>query len=110
MKLFSSLTVLTLLGGSPAFADNPALQLVQGGLFTDPVGSMLSVSVSNGMAKTLDFAAVKCSFTADGKPAGVAGTRIYNIVAGSTGESQVHLLGTKADAATCEIVGSSPRT
>ena len=91
----------------PALAD-PALKLKQGDIFTDPVGSVMGVSVANEGQTTIGAAVVTCDFTVSGKAVGTASTTIYNIVAGSTGKDQVHLMGSAADAARCAISSTAP--
>ncbi|MDR6954614.1 hypothetical protein J2X65_003988 [Ancylobacter sp. 3268] len=94
-------------GMVPASAD-PALKLKQGDIFTDPVGSVMGVSVVNEGQTTIGAAVVTCDFTVSGKAVGTASTTIYNIVAGSTGKDQVHLMGSAADAARCTISSTAP--
>lgn len=79
------------------------LSLTQGDIFTNDVGTVIGVSVTNNTAATVGSVGVTCSFTAKGKPAGSAGTTIYNIVAGAKGQDQVHLMGPQADAASCAM-------
>ncbi|WP_250152255.1 hypothetical protein [Ancylobacter radicis] len=103
-------TLLLVLAALPALAADPALKLHQGDIFTDPVGSVMQVSITNGTAATIGSAVVTCAFTAKGKAAGSASTTIFNIVAGAKGEDQVHLMGASADAASCTITATTPAT
>ncbi|MCS0502966.1 hypothetical protein [Ancylobacter mangrovi] len=96
------------LAAVPAGAAEPALELHQGQIFSDPVGSVMNVSVTNGTQATLESAVVNCDFTAGSKPAGSASVTLYNIVAGTKGDGQVHLMGVKADTATCAITSTTP--
>lgn len=84
------------------------LSLTQGDIFTNDVGTVMGVTVANNTAATVGSVTVQCSFTAKGKPAGSAGTTIYNIVAGATGQDRVNLMGPKADAASCTITSIGP--
>ncbi|TCK30408.1 hypothetical protein EV667_0498 [Ancylobacter aquaticus] len=101
--------VLFLPGAAPAAraqagdARFAGLSLAQGDIFTNDVGTVMGVTVANNTAATVGSATVECTFTAKGKPAGSAGTTIYNIVAGATGQDRVNLMGPKADAASCAI-------
>lgn len=79
------------------------LALSQGDIFTNDVGTVIGVSVTNSTAATVGSVGVSCSFTVKGKPAGSASTTIYNIVAGAKGQDQVHLMGPRADAASCAM-------
>ncbi len=106
----ASAVLLVALGSLPALATDAALKLHQGDIFTDPVGSMMDVSIINGTAATIGSAVVTCAFTAKGKNVGSASTTIFNIVAGAKGEDQVHLMGAVADAATCTIGAVTPAT
>ena len=91
-----------------AHAAEPALTVRQGDIFTDPVGTVMNVSVVNAGATTVGAAVVTCDFTTKGKPAGTASTTIYNIEAGATGKDQVHLMGGTADGASCVISSTAP--
>ncbi|GAB4069602.1 hypothetical protein KHC28_24280 [Ancylobacter sonchi] len=103
------LLALAALGaGTVCAAANPALKVKQGDIFSDPVGSVMDVSVANEGSATIGAAVVTCEFTAAGKSVGTASTTIYNIVAGSTGKDQVHLMGGTADAARCAISSTAP--
>lgn len=84
------------------------LRLEHGKVFTNDVGSVMAVSIVNGTTSTVGSAVVTCSFTANGQPVGSADTTIFNIVAGEKGQDQVHLMGPKADAATCSITSTTP--
>ncbi|MDQ0512071.1 hypothetical protein [Ancylobacter amanitiformis] len=106
--VFALLALPALALATPAGAADSALVLRQGDIFTDAVGSVIGVAVTNNSAATLGSAVVTCAFTAKGKPIGSASTAIYNIVPGSKGEDQVHLIGATADAATCSITGTTP--
>ncbi|GLK74295.1 hypothetical protein KHC23_06910 [Ancylobacter dichloromethanicus] len=90
-----------------AAAKFSGLVLSQGDIFTNDVGTVMGVSVVNETAATVGSVGVNCAFTVNGKPAGSAGTTIYNIVAGAKGQDQVHLMGPKADAATCTITSTT---
>ena len=103
-----ALATLALAAPGLALAANPALTLVQGDIFTDPVGTVIGVSVTNGTSATIGSAVVTCAFTAKGKPVGSSRTTIYNIVAGDKGQDQVHLMGAAADAAECSISSTTP--
>ncbi|QIB34337.1 hypothetical protein [Ancylobacter pratisalsi] len=105
--LLATLASASLLAAGSVQAADPAIKLHQGDMFTDPVGTVLNVSVTNGTPATLASVEVTCDFTSGGKPAGQASTTIYNIVAGAKGEDQVHLMGPEADAATCAIASTS---
>lgn len=96
------------LGAGAARADDAGLKLVQGDMFTNDVGTVLNVSVVNDTANTVGSVGVQCAFTAKGKAVGSSGVIIFNIVAGEKGQDQVHLLGPKADGATCSITGTTP--
>lgn len=85
----------------------PGLVLSHGDLFTNDVGTVMGVSVVNNTPNTVGAVGISCTFTAKGQPAGSAGTTIYNIVAGEKGQDQVHLMGPKADAATCSIISTA---
>lgn len=100
--------LLLTLAALPAQAADPALKLHQGDIFTDPVGSVMGVSITNGTNATIGSAVVTCAFTAKGKAAGSASTTIFNIVPGDKGQDQVHLMGASADAATCSITATTP--
>ncbi|MFD2140597.1 hypothetical protein [Ancylobacter oerskovii] len=89
-------------------AADSALKVKHGDIFTDPVGSVMDVSVVNEGQATVGAAVVTCDFTASGKAVGTASTTIYNIVGGSTGKDQVHLMGSAADAARCAISSTAP--
>lgn len=106
------LPLLALAGLAPvaALAAEPPLTLSQGDIFSDPVGSVMAVSVTNGGTATVGAAVVTCEFTAAGKPAGTASTTIYNIVPGAKGQDQVHLMGARADTASCAISSTAPAT
>lgn len=104
--LLSLLALLALSCSSNA--GDPTLKLKIGDIFTDPVGSVMNVSVLNEGTAVVGAAVVTCQFTAAGKPVGTASTTIYNIVAGSSGKDQVHLMGTAADAANCVISSTAP--
>ena len=82
---------------------DPALQLRQGDIFSDPVGSVIGVTVTNNGSAAIGSVLVTCSFTRGGKAAGSASTTVYNIVAGASGQDQVHLMGAKADKASCTL-------
>lgn len=103
-----ALTALALAAPTLALAANTALTLAQGDIFTDPVGTVIGVSVTNGTSATVGSAVVTCAFTAKGKPVGSSSTTIYNIVAGDKGQDQVHLMGAAADAAQCSISSTMP--
>ena len=107
MRAFHRLAVgaLALLAGSAAAADS-GLKLEQGDIFTNDVGTVMGVSVVNNTSATVGSVAVSCAFTLKGDPVGSASTTLYNIVAGAKGQDQVHLLGPKADAATCSITST----
>ncbi|WP_371348634.1 hypothetical protein [Ancylobacter sp. IITR112] len=100
LALPAGLPVAIAQSGDARFA---GLALSQGDIFTDDVGTMIGVSVTNNTAATIGSVGVTCSFTTKGKPAGSASTSIYNIVAGATGQDQVRLMGPKADAASCAM-------
>lgn len=89
-------------------AGQDGLRLEQGDIFTNDVGTVMGVTVTNDTPQTISSVSVTCAFTANGAPAGSAGTQIFNIVAGAKGDGQVHLLGPKASAATCSIGGTTP--
>lgn len=93
-------TVARAQSGDARFA---GLALSQGDIFTNDVGTVIGVSVANNTAATVGSVGVSCSFTVKGKAAGSASTTIYNIVAGATGQDQVHLMGPRADAASCAM-------
>lgn len=97
-----------LLPAGPARADMPGLALGQGDIFTDAVGSVIGVSITNNGAAAVGSAVVTCAFTAGGKPAGSASTNLYNILPGQKGQDQVHMMGVKADKASCAITASTP--
>ena len=80
-----------------------ALQLQQGDIFSDPIGSVIGVTVTNTGSAAIGSVLVTCEFTAGGKPAGSASTTLYNIVAGANGQDQVHLMGAKAEKAACKL-------
>lgn len=103
-----ALTALALAAPTLALAANTALTLAQGDIFTDPVGTVIGVSVTNGTSATVGSTVVTCAFTAKGKPVGSSSTTIYNIVAGDKGQDQVHLMGAAADAAQCSISSTTP--
>jgi len=106
--LAATLVSATLLAATAALADDAGLKLEQGDLFTNDVGTVLNVAVVNNTPNTVGSVGVNCAFTAKGAAVGSAGTIIFNIVAGAKGQDQVHLLGPKADAATCSITGTTP--
>ncbi|MCK0207149.1 hypothetical protein MWN33_03785 [Starkeya koreensis] len=106
--ILAALLAAPLSGAGAALADDAGLKLVQGDLFTNDVGSVLNVAVVNDTPNTVGSVGVQCAFTAKGKPVGSAGVIIFNIVAGEKGQDQVHLLGPKADGATCSITGTTP--
>lgn len=106
--LKAPLLCASLLAATMALADDAGLKLDQGDLFTNDVGTVLNVAVVNNTANTVGSVGVNCAFTAKGKSVGSAGTIIFNIVAGEKGQDQVHLLGPKADAATCSLTGTTP--
>jgi len=97
------LAMVALSAMESAQAADPVLQLQQGDIFSDPVGSVVGVTVTNTGTTAVGSVLVTCSFTARGKAAGSASTTVYNIVAGANGQDQVHLMGEKADAATCAL-------
>ena len=97
------LALAAMSGTESALAADPALQLQQGDIFSDPIGSVVGVTVTNTGSAAIGSVLVTCSFTAGGKPAGSANTTIYNIVAGANGQDQVHLMGAKADKASCAL-------
>ena len=109
-SLALNVLVLAAIGAcaTPALADDPTLKVKQGDIFTDPVGTVMGVSVANEGATTVGAVVVTCDFTASGKSAGTASTTIYNILAGGTGKDQVHLLGSVADAAHCAVSSTAP--
>ncbi|MBS7539546.1 hypothetical protein [Ancylobacter lacus] len=88
-------------GVRPARADGATL--TQGDVYTDAVGSVVEVSVRNTGTGTIASAVVTCAFTTAGKPAGSAGTTIYNVVSGTKGTDQIHLIGVRADKAACSL-------
>ncbi len=96
-----ALVAMPVLGS--AQAADPALQLQQGDIFSDPIGSVVGITVTNTGSTAIGSVQVTCSFTTGGKPAGSASTTLYNIVAGANGQDQVHLMGAKADAAACTL-------
>lgn len=100
---FALLVLIAMPALDSARAADPALQLQQGDIFSNPVGSVIGVTVTNTGSTDIGSVLVTCSFTAAGKSAGSASTTIYNIVAGANGQDQVHLMGAKADAATCTL-------
>lgn len=93
-----------------ARADMPGLALSQGDIFSDPVGSVIGVSITNNGSAPLGSAVVTCAFSAGGRPAGSASTNLYNILPGQKGQDQVHMMGVKADKATCSITATTPAT
>lgn len=93
-------------GAQQADPTFPGLVLSHGDLFTNEVGTVMGVTVANNTGATVGSVGVSCAFTARGKPAGSAGTTIYNIVAGATGQDRVNLMGPRADAATCAITST----
>jgi len=97
------LALAAMSGMGAALAADPTLQLQQGDIFSDPIGSVVGVTVTNTGTTAIGSVLVTCSFTAGGKPAGSANTTIYNIVAGANGQDQVHLMGAKADKAACTL-------
>ncbi|MGA0563281.1 hypothetical protein ACO2RV_12620 [Ancylobacter sp. VNQ12] len=103
-----ALVAVTLAAPTLGLAADPALTLTQGDIFTDPVGTVIGVAVTNGSSATLGSAVVTCAFTAKGKPVGSSSTTIYNIVAGAKGQDQVHLMGAAADGAQCSISSTTP--
>lgn len=102
-----SLTAMTAQTATAQPADS-GLVLQQGDIFTNDVGTVMGVSVTNNTPATVGSVGVTCTFTAKGAPAGSASTTIFNIVAGEKGQDQVHLMGPKADAATCAITSTAP--
>ncbi|ADH91629.1 conserved hypothetical protein [Ancylobacter novellus DSM 506] len=104
-QAFALLAVSTL--ATAAYTAETGLTLQQGDIFTNDVGTVMAVSVVNGTANTVGSVAVNCAFTAGGKAVGSAGTTIYNVVAGEKGQDQVHLMGAKADAASCTITSTT---
>lgn len=95
-------------GLSPALAQTAGLTLTPGDIFTNPVGTVMDVSVANGTANTVGSVLVTCAFTAAGKPAGSSGTTLYNITPGMTGKERIQLMGAKADAASCSLSNATP--
>lgn len=102
-----SLTCVTA-GVATAQPADSGLTLTQGDIFTNDVGTVIGVSVTNHTSTTVGSVGVTCAFTVKGAPAGSASTTIFNIVAGEKGQDQVHLMGPKADAATCSITSTAP--
>jgi len=104
----AALGLAPVLAPALAPAATPALTLTQGDIFTDPVGTMIRVTIANGTSATIGSAVVTCAFTAKGQPVGSASTTIYNIVPGDKGQDQVHLMGAAADHAACAISATTP--
>lgn len=96
-----------LLAAAAAHAD-PALQLSQGEIFSDPVGSVIEVTLQNGGTGTVVAAVVTCAFAAGGRALGSASTTLYNVLPGEKDTDQVHMMGAKADVASCQISSVSP--
>lgn len=106
-----ALALLTCLAPLAAVAATASdLALKQGDIFTDAVGSVIGVAVTNNSNATIGSAVVTCSFTAKGKALGSASTTIYNIVPGAKGQDQVHLISATADAANCSITSTTAPT
>lgn len=102
------LALSALLFACPAQADDGALTLSQGEIFTDDVGSVIGVAIANGGAVAIESVDVTCSFSARGKSAGSASTTLFNLLPGARGEDQVHMMGTRADEAACRISATKP--
>lgn len=101
---------LTVLGAGPALAADPALVLSQGGVHSDPVGTVIEVTIQNNGTAPVGSAVVTCDFTAGGKVAGSASTTIYNILPGGNGTDQVHMMGVTAQSAACRIASTAAST
>lgn len=93
---------------SPALAQTTGLTLSQGDVFSDPVGSVINVSVANGTANTVASVLVTCAFTAGGKSLGSSSTTLYNITPSTTGKERVQMMGVKAEAAACSLSNAAP--
>jgi hypothetical protein len=104
------LAVSCLLFAGAAAADDTALTLSQSDLFNDDVGSMIEVAVVNDGTVAYNSAVVTCHFTARGRSQGTASTTLFNLLPGSKGQDQVHLMGARADKAACEISYTTPAT
>lgn len=91
-----------------AHAADAGLVLTQGEVHTDPVGTVIAVTIQNNGTQTVGSAVVSCEFTVRGKAAGSAATTIYNVLPGGNGADQVHMMGVNADAATCRIGATTP--
>ncbi len=107
---FSALLPGLFAGAAAALAADPALVLSQGGVHTDPVGTVIAVTVQNNGAQAIGSALVTCEFTAGGKVAGSASTTIYNILPGGNGADQVHMMGVDAQSAACRIASTAAAT
>jgi hypothetical protein len=108
MALRHVIAVSALLFANAALADNTALTLSQGDLNSDDIGTVIDVAIVNDGAVTFDSAVVTCSFTAKGKETGSASTTLFNLLPGSKGQDQVHMLGPRSDKAACRISATTP--
>ena len=92
---------------APAVAADAGLALVQGKVYSDAVGSVVDVALTNGGAQPVGSAVVTCRFTGRGGQAlGAANTSLFNILPGQTGTDQVHLMGAAADKAECTVTST----
>ena len=108
MALRHVIAVSALLFASAALADNTSLTLSQGEINSDDVGTVIDVAIVNDGAVTFDSAVVTCNFTSRGKETGSASTTLFNLLPGSKGQDQVHMLGPRSDKAACRISSTKP--
>lgn len=102
------IAVSVLLFANAALADNTALTLSQSDLNSDDIGTVIDVAVVNDGTTTYDSAVVTCSFSARGRETGTASTTLFNLLPGSKGQDQVHMLGPRSDKAVCRISATTP--
>lgn len=108
MALRHVIAVSALLFASAALADSTALTLSQGEVNSDDVGTIIDVAIVNDGTSTFDSAVVTCSFSARGRETGSASTTLFNLLPGSKGQDQVHMLGPRSDKAVCRISATTP--
>lgn len=110
MKALRHVFAVSVLVWAGAAQADDALTLSQGEIYSDDVGSVIAVSIVNGGTIPIDSAVVTCSFTARGQATGSASTTLFNLLPGSKGEDQVHMMGMRADKAACRISATMPPT
>lgn len=103
-------TALLLCVAGVAVADVAGLTLTQGDIFTNPVGTVMDVSVANGGTATVAAVEVTCTFSSAGKPVGTASSVIYNITPGGTGDGRIQLMGAAGNSATCTLADAPAGT